>query len=102
MYVLPIFLHIKTCQVLSIDAHQAITIDLRLNTTQGIWIGTAYLLVTATTMPLLAALSNVFGRPAVLASCLVFFTVGTIFCCLSSGISLLLGGRVLQGLGGLG
>ncbi|KAH8749314.1 major facilitator superfamily domain-containing protein [Diaporthe sp. PMI_573] len=53
-------------------------------------------------MPLLAELSNVFGRPAVLTSCLVFFTVGTIFCCLADGISLLLGGRVLQGLGGAG
>ncbi|KAH8742986.1 major facilitator superfamily transporter [Diaporthe sp. PMI_573] len=85
-----------------ITSLNAITIDLKLNTTQGIWIGTAYLLVTATTMPLLAELSNVFGRPAVLTSCLVFFTVGTIFCCLADGISLLLGGRVLQGLGGAG
>jgi predicted MFS family arabinose efflux permease len=55
----------------------------------------AYLLVTAITMPFIAQLSNAFGRPAILTACLVFFTIGTILCCLADGISLLLAGRVL-------
>ncbi|KAH8756098.1 major facilitator superfamily transporter [Diaporthe sp. PMI_573] len=85
-----------------ITSINAISIDLKLSTTQGIWIGTAYLLVTAITMPFIAQLSNAFGRPAILTSCLSFFTVGSILCCLADGISLLLAGRILQGLGGAG
>jgi len=53
-------------------------------------------------MPFIAQLSNAFGRPAILTACLGFFTIGTILCCLANGISLLLAGRVLQGLGGAG
>lgn len=50
-------------------------------------------------MPFLASLSDIFGRPIILIGSLVFFTVGTILCCVSNGIGLLLGGRVIQGIG---
>ncbi|KDN71120.1 putative major facilitator superfamily transporter [Colletotrichum sublineola] len=50
-------------------------------------------------MPFLASLSGIFGRPAILTGSLIFFTTGTILCCVADSIALLLGGRVIQGIG---
>lgn len=81
---------------------QAIIADLKFSTTSGLWIGTSYLLTNAVTMPFLAELSNIFGRPVVLLGSLCFFTIGTILCCLAQDLAVLLAGRVLQGVGGGG
>ncbi|GJC90029.1 putative transporter C3H1.06c [Colletotrichum liriopes] len=67
--------------------------------TQAFWMGTAYLISCAVVMPFLAALSDVFGRRGILTGSLVFFTVGTMLCCVADSIALLLGGRVIQGIG---
>ncbi|KAK0367981.1 major facilitator superfamily transporter [Colletotrichum limetticola] len=73
--------------------------DIRGTSTQAFWVGTAYLISCATVMPLLASLSEIFGRPVILIGSLVNFTTGTILCCVADSIALLLGGRVVQGIG---
>ncbi|KXJ86842.1 major facilitator superfamily transporter [Microdochium bolleyi] len=85
-----------------ITALNAMVVDLDSNATQGFWIGTAYLLANAVTMPLIAAISDVFGRTLCLMCSLIFFTAGTILCCVASSITVLLVGRSLQGIGGGG
>lgn len=85
-----------------ITALYSITDALSITTTQAFWIGTSYLLTCAVTMPFLAALSDIFGRTWVLLSSLVVFTIGTILCCRAHGITVLLAGRCVQGIGGGG
>ncbi|KAK0373211.1 MFS-type transporter [Colletotrichum limetticola] len=85
--------------VTSLDA---IVEDLQTTANGGFWIGTAYLLANAVAMPFIADLSKVFGRQSCLMASLLFFTVGTILCCLSHAITQMLVGRALQGIGGAG
>ncbi|KAK1659800.1 major facilitator superfamily transporter [Colletotrichum godetiae] len=73
--------------------------DIRGTSTQAFWVGTAYLISCATVMPFLVSLSDIFGRPVILIGSLVVFTIGTILCCVADSIALLLGGRVVQGIG---
>ncbi|KAK8002396.1 hypothetical protein PG989_002115 [Apiospora arundinis] len=80
----------------------AMVTDLGGNTTQGFWIGTSYLLVNAVTMPFIASLSDIFGRPLCLAAALVFFTAGTLVCSLAHSVGAMLVGRSIQGVGGGG
>lgn len=53
-------------------------------------------------MPFLLELSNIFGRPIILMASLCSFLFGTICCCVASDLTLLLAGRVFQGVGGAG
>ncbi|KAF4627889.1 hypothetical protein G7Y89_g10263 [Cudoniella acicularis] len=94
--------------MISLDATIVVTsistivADLKGTATQGFWVGTSYLLVSAVTMPVLAALSEIFGRPSCLLASLGFFTLGTILCCTAQHIDSLLIGRSIQGIGGGG
>ncbi|OHE90324.1 major facilitator superfamily transporter [Colletotrichum orchidophilum] len=81
---------------------QAIVVDLELSTYDGFWIGTAYLLANAVLMLFIADLSRVFGRRSGLTISVAVFALGTIFCCVSHSIGLMLAGRSLQGVGGAG
>ncbi|KAI1125266.1 major facilitator superfamily transporter, partial [Nemania abortiva] len=76
--------------------------DLEGNATQAFWIGTSYLLVNAVTMPVICAMSDVFGRPICLIFSLVAFAVGTILCATAHNVGMLLVGRSVQGVGGGG
>ncbi|KAI0205955.1 major facilitator superfamily transporter [Astrocystis sublimbata] len=76
--------------------------DLNGTATQAFWIGTAYLLVNAVTMPVICAVSEVFGRPICLVFALVAFTIGTILCATAQNMAMLLAGRSVQGIGGGG
>ncbi|KAK7954731.1 major facilitator superfamily transporter [Apiospora saccharicola] len=80
----------------------AMVTDLGGDTTQGFWIGTSYLLVNAVTMPFIASLSDIFGRPLCLVAALVFFTAGTLVCSLAHNVGTMLVGRSIQGVGGGG
>ncbi|KAL0764068.1 hypothetical protein CaCOL14_013446 [Colletotrichum acutatum] len=73
--------------------------DIGGTSTQAFWVGTAYLISCATVMPLLASLSEIFGRPVILIGSLMIFTTGTTLCCVAESIGPLLGGRVVQGIG---
>ncbi|KAK8066871.1 MFS-type transporter [Apiospora hydei] len=64
--------------------------------------GPRTLLVNAVTMPFIASLSNIFGRPLCLVTALAFFTAGTLVCSLARNIGTMLAGRSIQGVGGGG
>jgi MFS family permease len=66
------------------------------------WAGTSYLLTSAVVQPFVIALSDVFGRRALLLSSITIFTVGTVTCCVAHDFVLLLSGRSIQGIGGGG
>lgn len=64
------------------------------------WTGTAYLLSHAVLQPFLAALSDIIGRREVLAPGILLFGVGSVVCALAHNFTVLLTGRVIQGVGG--
>ncbi|KAH8880928.1 major facilitator superfamily transporter [Thozetella sp. PMI_491] len=102
-----ISLSIISCMValdacIIITSLSSIVIDLNGTSTQGFWIGTSYLLANAVSMPVLASLSDIFGRPICLWLSLLCFTIGSIVCCAAPNISALLVGRSIQGIGGGG
>ncbi|KAH8652220.1 major facilitator superfamily domain-containing protein [Xylariales sp. PMI_506] len=72
------------------------------NTTDAFWIGTSYLLVNAVTMPIIASISEIFGRPICLEFALAMFTLGTILCASTHTVGQMLVGRCIQGVGGGG
>ncbi|KAF2400725.1 major facilitator superfamily transporter [Trichodelitschia bisporula] len=80
----------------------AVTNSLHGSTTGTFWIGTAYLLTCAVTMPFTAALSDIFGRSICLLCSLAIFTVGTVFCAIAQTLKMMLIGRSIQGIGGGG
>jgi MFS family permease len=81
---------------------KAIITDLNSNTTKGFWVGISYLLANAISMPLIAALSDIFGRRPCLFAAVSLFTLGSLLCCLARSIDILLVGRCFQGVGGGG
>ncbi|KAK2074829.1 hypothetical protein P8C59_009003 [Phyllachora maydis] len=85
-----------------ITSLSAMVVDLQIDATQGFWIGTSYLLACGVFMPFIASLSNIFGRPVCLWTCMVFFTVGSIVCSVAHNIATMLVGRCVQGMGGGG
>lgn len=69
---------------------------------EAFWAGTAYLLTSAIFQPVIASISNNFGRQQLLLLSLVFFTVGTVLCSVAHNFTVLLTGRSIQGIGGGG
>ncbi|KXX72966.1 putative MFS-type transporter YusP [Madurella mycetomatis] len=59
----------------------------------------AFLLANAVFVPFLGAVSDLFGRQAVLLFSVAMFTAGTIVACLAAGCTALLCGRAIQGVG---
>jgi multidrug resistance protein len=77
--------------------------DLRGTTTDAFWAGTSYLLTSAVFQPLIAALSDIFGRKEMLLASLVLFTLGTVLCApVAKDFAVLFAGRSIQGIGGGG
>ncbi|RGP63695.1 multidrug transporter [Fusarium sporotrichioides] len=73
--------------------------DIGASAIEAFWCGTSFLLASTVVQPPVASLSHIFGRrPALLAS-VTIFAGGSIMAALAKNISVLLGGRTLQGLG---
>jgi EmrB/QacA subfamily drug resistance transporter len=66
------------------------------------WITVGYLLATTLTAPLYGRLGDRYGRRRVLLAALGLFIAGSVACALAASMHLLIGARVLQGLGGGG
>jgi EmrB/QacA subfamily drug resistance transporter len=64
------------------------------------WVISAYLLAQAAVIPLAGWLSDRFGARRVYLTSVVLFTVGSVLCGLAPTAELLIGTRVMQGLGG--
>ncbi|CEI39108.1 hypothetical protein FVEN_g10709 [Fusarium venenatum] len=73
--------------------------DIGASAIEAFWCGTSFLLASTVIQPPVASLSHIFGRrPALLAS-VTIFAGGSIMAALAKNVSVLLGGRTLQGLG---
>ncbi|KAK7188494.1 major facilitator superfamily transporter [Paraphaeosphaeria sporulosa] len=66
------------------------------------WTGTSYLLSSAVFQPIIASVSEFFGRQQLLLLSLAFFTVGTVLCAVANDFTVMLVGRSIQGVGGGG
>ncbi|KAL5115176.1 hypothetical protein ACEQ8H_006930 [Pleosporales sp. CAS-2024a] len=76
--------------------------DLNGTSVEAFWAGTSYLLTSAIFQPVIASLSELFGRQQLLVVSLLLFTAGTILCSVAHGFAMLLPGRCVQGVGGGG
>jgi MFS family permease len=66
------------------------------------WIGSAYLLGAASSTPVWAKFSDIFGRKPILMVANVCFFVGSLVAALSYNIGMLIAARTIQGIGGGG
>lgn len=66
------------------------------------WIGSAYLLANAASVPLWGKLSDIFGRKRVIVTASGVFLAGSVVCAVSGDAKTLVAGRAVQGLGGGG
>jgi MFS family permease len=66
------------------------------------WIGSAYLLGAASSTPIWAKFSDIFGRKPILMSANIVFFVGSLVAALSKSIGMLIAARAVQGIGGGG
>jgi len=64
------------------------------------WVITAYMLAMAAMLPTSGWLADKFGYKRVYFSGLLLFTLGSLFCGMSTNITMLIVARVIQGLGG--
>jgi hypothetical protein len=69
------------------------------NSTGFVWIGSAYLLAGASSEPVWAKISDIFGRKPILMLANATFLAGSVVCALSKSMTTLIAGRVIQGLG---
>ena len=64
------------------------------------WTVTAYTLALATVIPLTGWAADRFGTKRLYLTAIVFFVSGSVLCAFSPSIEMLIGARVVQGLGG--
>ena len=69
-------------------------------TSDIIWMVSAYFLAASIATPVLGRLGDMFGKERFLAVSLGAFAVGSVVCALSDGLTLMIVGRALQGIGG--
>lgn len=75
---------------------------LNANAAQYAWVGSAYTLASTSSTPIWAKFSDIFGRKPVILVANAAFMAGSLVAALAPTITALIGGRVLQGLGGGG
>lgn len=66
------------------------------------WIGTAYLLASASVMPIYGKGSDIFGRKPAILVAVAIFIAGSAIAGASKNMGMLIGARAVQGLGGGG
>ena len=79
--------------------------DLGVNTAdidRYIWIVNGYLIAYIVAIPLVGRLSDIAGRRAAFAGCLLVFAVGSLICARAGTLEGLIVGRTIQGFGGGG
>ena len=75
---------------------------LNANAAQYAWVGSAYTLASTSSTPIWAKFSDIFGRKPMILVANGTFMAGSLVAALAPTITVLIGGRVLQGLGGGG
>lgn len=81
-------------------AFPTITSSLHATFIATLWVILIYLLVVAVCTTQLGRIGDIYGRSRMFNAGFGIFTVGSLFCGLSSSISLLIASRVVQGIGG--
>ncbi|KAH6665388.1 major facilitator superfamily domain-containing protein [Halenospora varia] len=76
--------------------------SIKSSTTATFALASSFLLASTVFQPVFASISHVFGRKPVLLVALLLFLAGAIIAALSNNISVLLGGRIIQGVGAAG
>lgn len=66
------------------------------------WVSTAYILASTVTMPIYGKLGDLIGRKRLLMVGLVLYAAGKVVCGVAVNMEMLIGGRVISGLGGGG
>lgn len=79
-----------------------LAIDLDGTAAEAFWTGTSYLLTHAVLQPFVAAMSDIFGRRELLVPSIVFFAAGSVVCGVAHDFTVMIVGRVIQGVGGAG
>lgn len=64
------------------------------------WLTSGYMLPMACLAPSYGKISIAFGRKPTLAVAIVIFEIGSLICALANSMDMLIGGRVVQGIGG--
>ncbi len=69
---------------------------------QMLWVSTAFMLASTIMMPIYGKVGDLFGRKPLFMFAISCFLAGSVFALLAQDMSLLIFGRVLQGIGGGG
>ena len=80
----------------------AIARDLQADAAASIWVVNAFQLIVTVTLLPLASLGDIVGYRRIYIGGLIVFTLGSLGCALADSLLLLVGARVLQGLGAAG
>ncbi len=67
---------------------------------ESVWVLTSYLVANGVILPSAAWFSDIFGRKKFLIICTIVFTVASLFCGISTSMTMLITSRIVQGLGG--
>jgi len=66
------------------------------------WVVSGYLIAVAVATPIYGKLGDLYGRRVMLSSAIGIFLVTSVLCALSTSMPMLVGSRILQGIGGGG
>ena len=77
-----------------------ITSEYHTSASSSSWLLTGYLLSASVCTPLAGKLGDLYGKGRVLTIILVVFSLGSVVCALAGSISVLIAGRVIQGVAG--
>ncbi|CAG8983048.1 hypothetical protein HYALB_00006076 [Hymenoscyphus albidus] len=66
------------------------------------WVGSAYVLATASTTPSWGKVSDIWGRKPIILLAVSIFFIGSLLCAISVNIAMLIAARAIQGVGGGG
>lgn len=79
------------------------TIAQEFNSTIGYtWIGSAYMLASASLAPMWGKISDIWGRKPIMLVAVGIFWIGSLLCALSRSMGMLIAVRAIQGVGGGG
>jgi EmrB/QacA subfamily drug resistance transporter len=87
-------------QTLVVPALPLLGRDLHTSTTWVTWVFTGFLLSSAVLTPLVGKLGDTYGKKRLMVISLAGFAAGTVLCAVAPSISVLIAGRIVQGVGG--